>query len=65
MSMPVARFMTEKTTPVPRPSSFSPTPAGAAKSWSAFESTNSVSRRGASRKSSALRVGGVSSTSRS
>ena len=64
-SIPVARFITENATLVPRPSTFSPNSPGAISSCSERESMNSDSLRGASRKSSALRVGGVSSTSRS
>ena len=64
-SMPVARFSTDSATPEPRPSTFSPSTPGAVNSWSVRESMNAASFLGASRKSSALRVGGVSSTSRS
>jgi hypothetical protein len=50
---------------VPRPKSFIPRPVGIMNTCSALPSMNWVSRLGASRKSSALRLGGVSSTSRS
>ena len=61
----MARFITEKTMPVPRPSTLRPKREGARKNDSARESMKAERRCGASRKSSALRVGGVSSTSRS
>jgi hypothetical protein len=64
-SIPVARFSTENTRPEPRPNTFSPRMPGAVNSWSARESMKAASFLGASMKSSALRVGGVSSTSRS
>ena len=47
------------------PNSFAPNPAGRRKILSARPSRKPVSRSGASRKSRALREGGVSSTSRS
>ena len=63
--MPVTRLRTEKTTPVPRPKSFIPRPVGRRKTCRARPSKKLVRRSGASRKSSALREGGVSRTSRS
>ena len=62
-STPVRRLRTEKTTLVPRPTTFAASPVGARKTRSARPSRKPVSRSGASRKSSALRDGGVSRTS--
>ena len=56
-SMPVARFITENSIPVPRPKTLSPRKPGAVKNCSERESTNAASFFGASMKSSALRVG--------
>ena len=64
-STPVTRLSTENTTPVPRPMILPPMPAGRRKRRIARPWKKCVSRPGASRKSSALRDGGVSSTSRS
>ena len=62
-STPVRRLRTEKTTLVPRPTTRAARPVGARKTRSARPSRKPVRRSGASRKSSALRDGGVSRTS--
>ena len=64
-STPVTRLSTENTMPVPRPMILPPSPAGRRKIRIARPWKKPVRRPGASRKSSALRDGGVSSTSRS
>ena len=64
-SPPVIRRSTEETTAKPRPAIRAPKPVGLMNSRIARPSMNCVTRRGASRKSSALREGGVSRTSRS
>src|SRR4051812_25072097 len=64
-SMPVMRLSRPNTSPLPRPSTRRPRLPGLRKNWSERESMKRDRRFGASRKSSALRVGGVSSTSRS
>ena len=64
-STPVARFMIENSTPVPLPIRPRLILLELWKKRSERESMKRDSRRGASRKSSALRLGGVSSTSRS
>ena len=61
-STPVRRPRTLKTTDVPRPTTRAASPVGASRTRSARPSRKPVSRSGASRKSSALRDGGVSST---
>ena len=64
-STPVTFCNAEKSIPVPRPNTFRPSLPGRRNSCSDRESTKRERRSGASRKSSALRDGGVSSTSRS
>ena len=64
-SKPTIRLKTESATEAPRPATFAASPVGFMKTRSERPSMNWVSRFGASRKSSALRVGGVSRTSRS
>ena len=59
------RRRTENIIDAPRPKNFIPSPVGRMNTWSARPSMNCSSRLGASRKSSALRDGGVSRTSRS
>ena len=62
MSTPVTRAKIENTIAVPRPNSRAVNPPGARNTCSARPSRKPSSRVGASRKSSALRDGGVSST---
>ena len=64
-SMPVIRRRPPSSGSAPRPSARIPNPVGRRNALSALPSRNELSRPGASRKSSALRDGGVSSTSRS
>ena len=64
-SMPVMRFSAENSTPPERPSTLMPSRPGFRKNCSERPSMKRVIRSGASMKSSAWRVGGVSSTSRS
>ena len=64
-STPVMRRSTENIIDVPRPNTFIPRPVGFMNTCRARPSMNCMSRRGASRKSSALRLGGVSNTRRS
>ncbi len=64
-SKPTIRLKTLSATETPRPVTLAASPVGFMKTRSDLPSMNWVSRFGASRKSSALRVGGVSSTSRS
>ncbi len=64
-STPVKRLRIEKTTLVPRLMIRAAMPVGTSRTFSARPSKKSVRRSGASRKSSALRDGGVSSTSTS
>ena len=64
-SKPTIRFRTESAAEAPRPATRAASPEGRMKTRSERPSMNWVSRRGASRKSSALRVGGVSRTRRS
>ena len=59
------RLKTESATEAPRPATLAASPVGFMKTRSERPSMNWVSRFGASRKSSALRLGGVSRTSRS
>ena len=64
-SKPTIRLKTLSMTEALRPATRAARPVGRMKTRSERPSMNWVRRRGASRKSSALRVGGVSSTSRS
>ncbi len=64
-SKPTRRLRIENIIEAPRPAIFIVIPVGFMKTFIERPSMNWVSRRGASRKSSALRVGGVSSTKRS
>ena len=64
-STPVTRRSAPSSGVAPRPSTRIPMPVGRISALSARPSRNELSRCGASRKSSALRDGGVSSTSRS
>jgi hypothetical protein len=64
-SKPTIRFSTESATAAPRPATRAAIPVGFMNTRSERPSMNWVRRRGASRKSRALRVGGVSRTSRS
>ncbi len=64
-SIPVIRRSATSSGAAPRPSTRIPRPVGRMNALSALPSRNDVSRAGASRKSIALRDGGVSSTSRS
>ncbi len=64
-SKPTIRLRIERTTPAPRPATLAASPVGFRKSCRERPSMNWVSRSGASRKSRALRLGGVSRTSRS
>ena len=61
-STPVTCRRAEKTRPLPRAAILAAAPVGAVRTFSARPSRNRVSRWGASRKSSALREGGVSRT---
>ena len=64
-SMPVTRRRAPSSGVAPRPSTRIPSPVGRLNVFSVRPSRNDVSRPGASRKSIALREGGVSRTSRS